>query len=201
MNRFDTIKQLKGRKKLQYIWDYYRPILGAVLILLLVAGCVGSSISKAQEKVLLSIVVIDADRERMGAFRELEENLAAVLGNGDSNERVILDTSATSNENPEAVMNTVMKLSVVQDHDVVILNESEWEKFKAENPFADLKEILGEAYPGYEPYIDDGALLLSKSKVWNLGRYVQYEPAYLCVLNKTERKEAVKKLVELLQFQ
>lgn len=189
------IKHLKGAKKWGYIWDYYKPVFAVILIMILMSGSVISCIFKAQEKVILSVVVVDADREKMESFNTLEQNLKAVLGNGKKHERVILDTSATSNEKAEAVMNTVMKLSVAEDNDVVILNESEWEKFQKERPFADWKEILGDSYSKYESYISDGALKLSKSMRWNAGGYVQYEPAYLCVLEKSSRKEAAKKLV------
>lgn len=189
------IKHLEGVQKWEYIWDYYKPVFAVILIVILISGSLVSCVSNAREKVMLSVVVIDADREKTESFKILEQELKTVLGNGKRHERVIIDTSATSNEKAEAVMNTVMKLSIAEDNDVVILNELEWKKFQEERPFADWKEVLGDSYAKYEPYISDGALKLSKSKRWNAGGYVQYEPAYLCVLDKSPRKEAAKKLV------
>lgn len=189
------IKQLEGVRKWEYIWDYYKPVFAVILIVILMSGGLVSCVSKAQEEVILSVVIVDADREKTESFKILEQELKAVLGNGKRHERVIVDTSATSGEKAEAVINTVMKLSIAEDNDVVILNELEWRKFQEERPFADWKEILGDSYVKYEPYISDGAFKLSKSKRWNAGGYVQYEPAYLCVLEKSPRKEAAKKLV------
>lgn len=192
------IASLQGSKKIEYIWEYYKPALGIVAAVILVIAGIWSSISKIQEKTLLSVVVIDADREKRSAFNKMEKELETILKTGNEHENVLIDISATSSENPEAVMNTVMKLSVAQDNDVVILNHSQWQKFKAENPFANLKKILGESYPKYEPYIEEDALLVSESEKWNIGGYVQYKPAYLCVLAKTKRTDAVKCLVEYL---
>lgn len=193
---WNKIQKLKGYKKAEYLWEYYKPALGLIMAAVLIAGGIKSSVSKAQEEILLSVAVIDADRERADAYKELEKNLEDVLGNGAKNERVVIDTSATSGERPEEVMNTTMKLSVVEDYDAVILNQAEWKKFRKQDAFADWEEILGETYPLYEPYIEDGALLLSESGRWNSGKYVQYEPAYLCVLDRSVHKEKIEQFVE-----
>lgn len=192
------IRALHGRKRAEYIWEYYKAVFGLIMVCMLVTGGIWSSVSKAQEKTVLSMVIIDADRGKPEAFNQLERELEDVLTGSGTKECVTIDTSATTNENPEAVMNMVMKLSVAEDHDAVVLNQAQWQRFEKEGSFAEWEEILGDSYPEYAQYIQGSGLLVSESKKWTAGGYVQYEPSYLCVLDKTERIDAVKGLVKYL---
>lgn len=179
--------------------EYYKPVFGLLLAAFLLVGVLGGRIAGAQEEILLSVVVVDADRGKPEQYERLKESLKGALGSGGRKESVEIDTSATSNDEPEAVINLTMKLSVVQEHDVVILNRETWERFDKEHPFADWSEVLsGESLEKLEPYIEGSALCLSESDMWRAGGYVRYESAYLCVLERSERKEAAGRLAEYI---
>lgn len=193
---WEKLASLNGQEKMEYLWEYYRPALVVLLGIFFVLGCIFSAVLRAGEEVLLSAVVIDADREREEDFAKLGESLGEFLGTGKPGECVLVDTSATFSGQPEAEINVVMKLSVVEEHDIVVLGEALWERFREEDAFLDWEELLGTSYPQYASHIRDGALLVSESERWKKAGYVRYEPAYLCVLKSSPRKENAGRVAE-----
>lgn len=194
---WEKIKSLKGKKRLEYLWMYYRPVL-YVLAVLILAGCtVWTAVGNLRKETLLSVVIVDADRQNPERFEKLEMHLLERLGTGNRKEEVFLDLSAVSTEEDDAMMNMAMKLSIAEDHDAVVLDEKTYERFRGQDIFADWEEVLGDNYPDYQEYVTGkDRLLLSDAKAWNEGWYVQYAPAYLCVLKRSERMDRVKAFAE-----
>ena len=194
---FKKLKTLKGRKHIQYLWNYYKvvPVIVVVLIFVFAAGL--TMYRNLQREPVLAMVIIDADRESAQRYDKLEEQLLAVLAPSIKGAEVLIDTAASSREDANEVMNTTIKLSVAEDNDLVVCNQETYNKFQGEGAFADWKEVLGQKeYEKYLPYIKDGMLDLSLSQKWRDGEYVEYTPAYMCVLNHSERWDGVNKVVE-----
>ena len=125
---WEKIKSLKGKKRLEYLWMYYRPVL-YVLAVLILAGCtVWTAVGNLRKETLLSVVIVDADRQNPERFEKLEMHLLERLGTGNRKEEVFLDLSAVSTEEDDAMMNMAMKLSIAEDNDAVILDEKTYEK-------------------------------------------------------------------------
>lgn len=200
MNRqeWEKIKSLKGKKRLEYLWMYYRAVLYVLAALILICCTLWTAVVNLRKETLLSVVIVDADRQGGTAqFDKLEAALLERLGTGDRKEEVSLDLSAVSREEDDSMMNMAMKLSVAEDNDAVILDEKTWERFQGQNIFADWEDVLGDDYPDYQEYVTGkDRLLLSGADAWEEGGYVRYSPAYLCVLEKSERKDRVKAFAE-----
>lgn len=199
MNRqeWEKIKSLKGKKRLEYLWMYYRPVLYVLAVLILICCTLWTAVGNLRKETLLSVVIVDADRQAAERFDKLEAALLERLGTGSRKEEVSLDLSAVSREEDDSMMNMAMKLSVAEDNDAVILDEKTWERFRGQNIFADWEDVLGDDYPDYQEYVTGkDRLLLSGANAWEEGGYVRYSPAYLCVLEKSERKDRVKAFAE-----
>ncbi|MGN1141570.1 MAG: hypothetical protein ACI4TF_10240 [Oliverpabstia sp.] len=193
---WEKIKELKGKNRWEYLWMYYKPVLGIIASVILILGTGGTMIQNGRQKTVLSIVVVDADRENIEAFDSIEQELMRVLGSGKRGEQVVIDTAATSNQDDESIMNVTIKLSTAGENDVVICNTKIYERFNSQGIFADWKEILGDEFEEFRPYIEGNALNLTKSYIWNAGGYVQYKPVYLCVLERSENQEKASELAK-----
>lgn len=198
MSEWKKIKLLKGKKRLEYLWTYYKFVLLIVLILILVLYAVISSYSNLSKKPLLSIVIVNMDRNCQENIDALQKELLGLLGSGDKKEVINIDTSVSSQEDAEATMKLAISLSENGGNDVVICNQDVYEEFMAEGAFQEWKEILKDKYDMYLPYIKGKAIDLSKSPKWKKKKYVLYEPAYLCVLNNTGQTENIKRLLQFL---
>ena len=60
--RLETIRRLKGKARLEYIWEYYRFLLVFVIAAVLVISTVVTMIRGAQQNIVLSIAIVDADQ-------------------------------------------------------------------------------------------------------------------------------------------
>ena len=194
--KWQMICSLHGKKRMEYLWQYYRFVLYIAAAVLLVAISVMVMIGNKRKITVLSVVVTDADRESTEKFEELERSLLAYLGSGNTREQILVDTAATSNQDDESVMNLTMKMSIAEENDVVICNEDVYNRFHEQNAFADWSEILGEDSSEFADVTDGDRILLSQSIRWKDGNYVQYEPAYICVLNNSKKKETAKEFIK-----
>lgn len=177
---------------------YIRPVIIVVLLCLLVSETVSVVFHNITQKTLLSVVIIDADRNSTEQFEKLKQQLLETIGTGKAEETVKIDLSATSAESADMEINVVMKLSVVEENDVIICGQEIYEKFHEEGAFAEWGDILEDSENKYQPYIQGDAVLISDIEAWNSGNYVQYEPAYMCVLNSSDKKAEAAQMLKML---
>lgn len=185
------LKNLKGKKRIQYLWNYYKFVLAIVMVLILVFSAGLTIYRNLQRKPVLAMVIIDADRADTRKYDELEQQLLKALNPSQKGAEVLVDTAASSREDANSVMNTTIKLSIAEENDVVICNQETYHKYQQEGAFTDWEEVLGDQYKNYLPYMKDGMLDLSLSQTWNSGGYAVYAPAYMCVLSHSKRQDAV----------
>ena len=55
-----TIRKLKGKERLEYLWQYYKIIPAFCLVIVLVVYTVAVMISNSMNDTLLSVVVVDS---------------------------------------------------------------------------------------------------------------------------------------------
>lgn len=99
-DRFETIRQLKGRARLEYIWEYYKFLLVFVIAAVLVTSTVVTMIRGSQQNIVLSIAIVDANQQTGLTNTELEEQLRTALKLPE-NEQVKIDTAASTAETEE----------------------------------------------------------------------------------------------------
>ena len=68
--QWKTIRSLKGKKKLEYLWSYYKVILVILLAVILVVYTAGVMIRNGKENTVLSIVIVDAEKNDDEADRK-----------------------------------------------------------------------------------------------------------------------------------
>lgn len=185
------IKELKGKRKIEYLWSYYKGtlVIGIAAILVIVTGV--TMYRNIRETPILTIAVIDADQEEPESFEALRLEILKVLDPKNKYSNVVIDTSGSSVNTDENMAKTTILMSTAGDTDVVVCNEDTYNRFNKEGIFADWGEILGNDYERYEPYMTDGVIDLSKSSKWCAGEYINYQPAYLCALKKSKHMKEI----------
>ena len=191
--RWQTIRSLKGKKKISYLWTYYKSWLGALALILLALAILFTSIRNLSGRELISIAVIDTKSETEDRAGQLREDLLEALGSGRPGERVTLDTSAGGGDN-YMMASKRMVIFGSGTTDAVICSAEVYDAYQ--KAFKSWRELLGEQYEQYSQYLEDGKLDLSRSRRWQDYGLVEYEPAYLAVMYDTEREEEILRLLE-----
>lgn len=194
--QWETIRRLKGKDRLEYLWQYYKAVLVAVIAVVLVVYTVAVMIRGAMQDTLLSIVVVDSEITSDEAASELEKGILDIIGTGGKYDHVETVLTATSVENDENIMKLRVSLSTAGEADVVVCGESVYEEYASQGAFADMEEVLGDEYDSCAGYMTDGQVDLTKCPESFLNRYAGYSPAYLCVLSHSEHTENAAALIK-----
>ena len=191
-----TIRRLKGKDRLEYLWQYYKSVLIALVAVVLVIYTAAVMIGNAMQDTLLSIVIVDSEITSDEAAAELEQGILDIIGTGGKHDHVETVLTATSVENDENIMKLRVSLSTAGEADVVVCGESVYEEYASQGAFADMEEVLGDEYDSCAGYMTDGQVDLTKCPGSFLNRYAGYSPAYLCVLSHSEHTENAAELIK-----
>lgn len=153
--RDENLKTLKGRTKLQYIWDYYKLPLALLGILLYILLYVLFNHLTHKESVLYTALV------NVNAGDTLTEELSGgfldYMGLNPSKNQIDLYTGLyltdnELNENHQYTYASRMKILAMIDGellDVVLMNKEAFDAFSQNGYLYDLKELLSRADPGF----------------------------------------------------
>ena len=192
------LEKLRGMslgEKAGYLWTYYKIWLFVPVILIFVIWQGMQIYHNMQEVELLSVGVVDTNLNTEEGQEAFESDLLELLGTGDENEVVALDTGLSSGDDSASAMKraTVLGAGTL---DLMICGEELYDSYDAQGAFADWEEILGEDYGKYESYFVDGRLDLSRSAKWDSYGLVIYEPVYAGALVSSENTEALRQFAE-----
>ncbi len=215
------------------------------MAVILVVYTAGVMIRNGKENTVLSIVIVDAEKNDDEAAEELEKQFLHILGADGKYDHVETVLSASSVQTEENIAKLRVSLSVVGEADLVICSKEVYEEYASQGAFADETALLGadaekdiaklrvslsvvgeadlvicskEVYEEYasqgafadetallgadaekvQAYMTDGQIDLSKCPENFLSESVSYSPAYLCVLEHTERSEAAEAVLKAL---
>lgn len=192
------LEKLRGMslgEKAGYLWTYYKIWLLVPVILIFVIWQGMQIYHNMQEVELLSVGVVDTNLNTEEGQEAFESDLLELLGTGDENEVIALDTGLSSGDDSASAMKraTVLGAGTL---DLMICGEELYDSYDAQGAFADWEEILGEDYGKYESYFVDGRLDLSRSAKWDSYGLVIYEPVYAGALVSSENTEALRQFAE-----
>ncbi len=170
---FEKICGLRGRKRLEYLWDYYKWALVCLAAVVFAVHTVCVMITNSVKNTVLSVVIVDAERTDDDAAEELEEGILEMLGCEGRYDHVETVLSATSMKTEENVAKLRVALSTVGGADLVICGEEVYEEYAAQRAFVETRRL-------------PEAAGISASVI---GEYVGYAPVYLCIPEFAERRE------------
>lgn len=192
---FEKLRGMSLGEKAGYLWTYYK-VWFFILVVFVVVIWQGVQIyHNMQREELLSVGVFDAELDTVDGQEAFKNDLLELLGTGDENEVIAIDTALSSDEDSASAMKraTVIGAGTL---DVMICGEELYDSYAAQGAFADWKEILGEEYEKYESCFTDGKLDLSRSTRWDSYGIVSYEPVYAGAFVKSENTGALRQFAE-----
>jgi len=142
------ISQLPFKKKVEYIWDYYKfYIFGFIIVLLVLAGLIYTRvINPAPETVLF--VSWNAGIVTNEQIFDLENHLQELLIDKNENKKLMISEMSLENENPTFTManlQRIMAMVATEDLDVLVLDSEMVLELSKAGLIRPLDAILAEA--------------------------------------------------------
>lgn len=175
--RWKTICDLKGRKRLEYLWTYYKWLAGLLAAVVLLVYTGETIFRNSIKDTVLSVVIVDAARTDEQAAAELEKKLLELLECKGKHDHIELVLSATSREDEYNLAKLRVALSSAGGADVVVCGSGVYEEYALQDAFTD-------------------AELLPEDSI--LAGYIGYSPAYLCILRHSERTEDAGRMLKTI---
>lgn len=140
------LSKLSWGERLVYIWDYYKPLMAAVAGVILAISIGVSIYHNLQINTLLNAYFIncnalDADGDAIAA------DFAAYLGGIGDKDEIHVDTMTTLDDEDMSNYGTANQMKMTAyiaagDVDVLLLNQSAYDKYDGSGAFADLSALL-----------------------------------------------------------
>ncbi|MDY4693006.1 MAG: hypothetical protein SO401_05520 [Blautia sp.] len=196
----EKIKNMGMKKKLEYIWMYYKPVIFCIIgAIALIIGAF-NFYEHSKVKTVLSISVINAVASDTDA---LSQQISETLGCGDDKySQVEIGVNLTTGETGDELEYYAQMAYVTQVQagsvDVLIMPEALYKNLNKDDIFLNLEDLLGkDNYGAFEDQTDKTHLALTNTYLSeSLG--LQYEPVCLVVpYNAPNKENAVKWLTSL----
>ena len=144
------LKQLTFRKKLEYIWDYYKPLLAGIIGIVILVCVVVQIVRGSQMVTELSVALVNS--QDMGEGSEaLKREFTAYSGLNGKNQEVELDSSYVINLNGGDQMTAgsqakLMAVISAEALDVTVMPENIYVNYLNAGMYQDLAQALGEEF-------------------------------------------------------
>ncbi len=207
------LKQMTGKDKLWYVWEYYKFHIAAVLVLVCLLGVVCNSLYRQSFTTRLSFCVINDKSGDTSSFDQLEAGLKEALDCGkkdliEINAGMYATYDGSVSQYSYATMAKISALVAGKDLDVMIADQDTIDHYGEAQAFADLKQLLPQdLYQAVEDDVysipgPDGALrpvaLSLEHTAFHQETGVTMAPAYLAVLDNSGRTEAAVRMIRYL---
>ena len=206
------LKQLTFGKKMEYIWDYYKPQMAGLLGIIVVIIVAAQIIVNSQITTELSVGLFNSigPEEDIDA---LSRDFADFAGLNGAKQELIFDTTyqmdlEANDSVTVSVQSKVIAAVSAGAMDVMLMPEDIYEYYSDSGMFVDLKEILPkEEYAKYQSLFRMGqnsddteekayGLCLEQNK--KLSGILPYDKVILCVAVNTENENNIQKFVYYL---
>ena len=147
----EELKKLKGMtwgQRLGYIWDYYKPLMAAILAVILVISIGVSIYRNMQINHLLNVYFVNCNSTEMDA-QAITDDFAEYIGGIGAKDEILIDTSTVldAEDTSQYSMASQMKFTAVAaagDIDVAVFDTEQYEKYRDGYGLEDLSKILSE---------------------------------------------------------
>ena len=190
------IAGLKGKKKADYIWGYYKwHIIIAIALLLVICGLIDMYRSAQREEVFCLAIVDEGAVDAETLQSDIKELLGYELEDGHYYVTADIAIPMSDAENEEGNIK-IAALRSAEAGDVMICPESTYEYYEEQELFLDLKTFFTEEeYAGYEAYIDGNRIAIT-NREWleKYGFRADITP-YFAIANYGNHPESARKVL------
>ena len=196
----EKLKGMGPKKKLEYIWMYYKPaIFGVIAVIVLIFG-IKDYYEQSKIKTVLSMTVVNS----MANDTETpEQKIKEALGyKDDPYSKVEIGVNLTTDSEMAEFDYNAQMAYVAQIQagsiDIMVMPEKLYQTLKKNEPFADLKELLGEeAFEKFGMQTDTTHISITDSELeQELG--IIYDPVCIAVPYSASNQENAVKWIKSL---
>jgi hypothetical protein len=147
----EKFKNLTFRKKLGYIWDYYKAVIGGILVgIVVLAVCIQTMRSSGKE-MIFSAALINAQKTDISKTAELQEDFEEYLGLDEKKQSLSLDDSyiidLKGGDQVTVACQTKLMASLQADRlDLILMPEDVYKNYLKSGAFAKLEDKLGKEF-------------------------------------------------------
>ena len=198
-SEYQKIKKLPPKKRLPYIWEYYKIHLFLVLFaVFFFFYFIFPLFGKMRENTVLSIAIIDSTETAKMSTSQLEEAYLAALPDHTAQDRVLIDVSgSSSNTSSSSEIKLTILLSSVGENDLIICNQEVFDRFHKEGAFLNLTAYSAQL-PDDAVMFSSVAIDLSSCDGWQQYGYTSYSPVYACIPVSCKSPERAIRFIEYL---
>lgn len=145
---WEKLSRLSWGERLVYIWDYYKPLMAAIGVIILVISMGVSIYHNLQINTLISAYFIncnsyEADGDAIAA------EFAEYIGGLEEHDEVHVDTMTTLDDEDMSQYGTANQMKITAylaagEIDVALLDQTAYDKYDGTGAFCDLREIFTE---------------------------------------------------------
>ena len=188
---WEKIKGLGWKKRLPYLWTYYKVWLWVPVVLIVVITSGIQIYHNSLEEPILYINVSETVLESDERTQRLAADLLQLCGSGGKYETVPITTNILSGDDYTASLQMSIWLSS-GDMDILICDEETYKRFQEQEIFMDLAELPGYDDGSLQEHVKDGILYLEDEN-WTQYGLVTYKPVCAGVLSTSKHLEAAEK--------
>lgn len=141
------LSALSWGERVGYIWDYYKPLMAAILVIIFFI-CLGVEIYRnLQKDYLLNAYFVNSNTV-LSDYETMTSDFEEYIGGLEKNQVVNIDTTLTISEDLDqystASQTKLTAIASTGDLDVIVMDAETFERYYREGFFADLSEVLTE---------------------------------------------------------
>ena len=147
----EKLQGMPLKKKLGYIWDYYKAVIGAAVVLVFILFIIAQAVKGAGKTIVFSAALINAEKAGGVEVPELGRDFAEYIKIDEKKEEVSFDDSYLMN--PEqgdtitmAAQTKLMAAIQAEMVDVMVMREEVYKSYLASGAFMPLEEALDEEF-------------------------------------------------------
>lgn len=209
----EKLKGMPLKKKLGYVWNYYKAVIGAAAALVFILFIIAQAVKGAGKTIVFSAALINAEKAGGVEVPKLGRDFAEYIKIDEKKEEVSFDDSYLMN--PEqgdtitmAAQTKLMAAIQAEMVDVMVMREEVYESYLASGAFMPLEEALGKefleehqdmlAFGTAEGGAQEKAYALKFEKSKKLQDVCGGGTVYVAVTARAVHLENVRKFVEYL---
>lgn len=198
------LSELKGRKKLEYLWAYYKWVLAVACGVILVLCVVVSAVRGASAKELLCVLTVDAEMKDP-SDESMAKQIKQSIDPKENRNFVTITSNCYTGSDGALDYNSSMLLTVrvaSGELDTVILPEKVYRTYNKQGMFLSVEKAEGKDFcKKYAGAILDGnGILMKENTVLKKYGYEFREPMVLAVCANTKHPDNCKTFLKFLGY-
>lgn len=198
----EKISSLHGTKRLEYLWDYYKWVLGVLILVIILASVVISSVRNASAKELFYVMAID---QGTADTQKLSDDLKQVFEPGKSRDYVTADNSCFTDSTGKLDYNSSMVFSVkvtASQVDVLLMPESIYDTYNKDGMFLPIADVMGEDYcKAHQDSVSGNQITIRANSYLEGYGFSFQEPMVLAVLASSSHTKTAAQWIQMLQIE